>query len=392
MLAAYSRLCISGRGMAEVDILIVNGTIVDGSDEPAFQGDVAIKQGNIVAVGDRHGNGRLEGVVAAETVDASGCIVTPGWVDAHTHMDGQVTWDPWLTPSSETGVTTAICGNCGVGFAPCAASRRDFLMNLVEAIEDIPGTAIMEGLVWEWETFEEYLDALDRRSFACDVAAMIGHGPLRAWVLGENANVADTHEGHKEHAIPPELIADMATVVRNSVAAGAIGFSTSRAIYHRDMAGVLMPGTLASAAEMRALLMAISEGGGGVFGANLDFATYDDVPGGKFDSALQRDHWESEWGWIEDVARMTSNRPEIPGAGKVGMTFEVTGTPGWEHRMERVERIHERHNTHIRTQCHVRPQGFLQSITSRMNLLLLSKCDASGCPLSISLFLICCLR
>ena len=114
----------------------------------------------------RYGNGRLEGIAAAETVDATGCIVTPGWVDAHTHMDGQVTWDPWLTPSSETGVTTAIMGNCGVGFAPCAASRRDFLMNLVEAIEDIPGTAIMEGLVWEWETFEEYLDALDRRSVA----------------------------------------------------------------------------------------------------------------------------------------------------------------------------------------------------------------------------------
>jgi hypothetical protein len=211
---------------------------------------------------------------------------------------------------------------------------------------------------------------------SCDVAAMVGHGPLRAWVLGENANVADTHEGHKEHSIPPEMIADMATTVRNSIAAGAIGFSTSRAIYHRDMAGVLMPGTLASSTEMRALLMAISEGGGGVFGANLDFSTYDDVPGGKFDPALQKDHWESEWGWIEDVARMTANRPDLPGAGKVSMTFEVTGVPGYKARMDRVERINELHNTHIRTQCHVRPQGFLQSITSRMNLLLLSKCVA----------------
>ena len=137
----------------------------------------------------------------------------------------------------------------------------------------MPGTALHEGMKWEWETFEEYLDALSRKSYACDVAAMIGHGPLRAWVLGENANVADTHQGHKEHAIPPDLIEKMATTVRNSVAAGAIGFSTSRAIYHRDMAGVLMPGTLASATEMRALLMAISEAGGGVFGANMDFAT-----------------------------------------------------------------------------------------------------------------------
>lgn len=213
---------------------------------------------------------------------------------------------------------------------------------------------------------------MDRRSYACDVAAMIGHGPLRAWVLGENANVADTHAGHKEHAIPANLIADMATTVRNSVAAGAIGFSTSRAIYHRDMEGVLMPGTLASATEMRALLMAISEGGGGVFGANLDFATYDDVPGGKFVQKLQEEHWESEWGWIEDVAAATANRPDLPGAGKVGMTFEVTGVPGYQARMDRVEKINREHNTHIRTQCHVRPQGFLQSVTSRMNLLLLS--------------------
>jgi len=172
--------------------------------------------------------------------------------------------DPYLTPSSNSGVTTCIMGNCGVGFAPCAESRREFLINLVEAIEDVPGTALHEGMKWEWETFEEYLDALSRKSYACDVAAMIGHGPLRAWVLGENANVADTHQGHKEHAIPPDLIEKMATTVRNSVAAGAIGFSTSRAIYHRDMAGVLMPGTLASATEMRALLMAISEAGGGV--------------------------------------------------------------------------------------------------------------------------------
>ena len=198
------------------DMVIRNGTLVDGSDDPAFQGDIAIKDGLIIAVGDRTGTGRLD-ITGDKEFDASGCLVTPGWVDAHTHMDGQVTWDPYLTPSSNSGVTTCIMGNCGVGFAPCAESRREFLINLVEAIEDVPGTALHEGMKWEWETFEEYLDALSRKSYACDVAAMIGHGPLRAWVLGENANVADTHQGHKEHAIPPDLIEKMATTVRKFI-------------------------------------------------------------------------------------------------------------------------------------------------------------------------------
>ena len=194
----------------ECDLLIVNGTIVDGTGEPSYSGDVAVRDGLILAVGDRNGTGRLEDFVAADVHDATGCIVTPGWVDAHTHMDGQVTWDPYLSPASNGGVTTCIMGNCGVGFAPCAATRREFLINLVEAIEDVPGTAIHEGMVWNFETFEEYLDQLDGGNYACDVAAMIGHGPVRAWVLGDNANLSDRHGG-EEHPIPAEKIAAMAT-------------------------------------------------------------------------------------------------------------------------------------------------------------------------------------
>ena len=155
------------------DLKITGGTIVDGTGSDRFVGDVAIKDGKIVAVG-----ARLDGE-AAETIDASGMLVTPGFVDCHTHYDGQVTWDPLLEPSTGHGVTTVVTGNCGVGFAPVRPGTQEWLIQLMEGVEDIPGTALTEGMAWDWESFPEYLDALDRRELSIDVGTQIAHGALQ---------------------------------------------------------------------------------------------------------------------------------------------------------------------------------------------------------------------
>ena len=163
------------------DIVIRGGTILDGTGTEAFTGDIAIDGGKIAAVGGKAGPGRRE-------IDANGLLVTPGWVDVHTHYDGQATWDPVLAPSSWHGVTTILFGNCGVGFAPVRKEHRDGLIDLMEAIEDIPGTALAEGLKWDWESFPEYLDALDRMPRTIDIGAQIPHHPLRVFVMGERAH------------------------------------------------------------------------------------------------------------------------------------------------------------------------------------------------------------
>jgi len=340
------------------DFIIRGGTIVDGTGVPPVVGDVAVKGDKIWAIGPRLPfRGKHE-------YDASGMIVAPGWVDAHTHFDGQVTWDPYLTPSASGGVTTCVMGNCGVGFAPCQRERRDEMIEMVEAIEDVPREAVREGLRWEWETFEEYMDALSRRELACDVAAMVGHSTIRNWVLGDRMNLSDRPHGAENAPVQPHEIEAMAAVVRDAVAAGAMGFSTSRAIYHRDLRGVLMPGSLASSDEMLALARAIGEGGGGVFGANMDFRTYDDVPGHEFSEEKRKEHYESEWRWLDTIASESKGRTNI--------TFEAMEVNF--DRVARVEQIMRKYNdVTIRTQCHVRPQSFLQSVNSRMNLLMMSK-------------------
>jgi len=200
------------------DLVIRGGKIVDGTGAPAVNGDVAIDAGRLTAVGGKCGAARRE-------IDADGQIVTPGWVDIHTHYDGQVTWDPYLTPSSWHGVTTVVMGNCGVGFAPAQRDRHQWLIELMEGVEDIPGTALAEGIRWEWETFPEYLDALERMPRALDVGTQVAHGAVRAYVMGER--------GAKNEPATPEDIEAMAAIVREGIEAGALGFSTSRTIVHR---------------------------------------------------------------------------------------------------------------------------------------------------------------
>ena len=231
------------------DLVIRNGKIVDGSGEESFMGDIAIDGDRITKVGLVEDQGK-------EEIDAKGHLVTPGWVDIHTHYDGQVCWDSYLTPSCWHGVTTVVMGNCGVGFAPVKPGTEEFLVQLMEGVEDIPGTALHEGVTWDWESFPEYLDSIGKKNYAIDVGAMIGHGPIRSYVMGY-----DRCQG-KEEATDIE-IEKMAEITKEAIEAGALGFSTSRTYLHRDKFGEYVPGTEASAKEMRKIANAIADLGKG---------------------------------------------------------------------------------------------------------------------------------
>jgi N-acyl-D-amino-acid deacylase len=229
------------------DLVIRGGTIVDGTGAARREGDVAIDGDRIAAVGPAAGRGRRE-------IDARGLLVTPGWVDIHSHYDGQVRWDPYLTPSCWHGVTTVVMGNCGVGFAPARPDRHAWLIGLMEGVEDIPGPTLAAGLAWAWETFPEYLDALADVPRALDVAAQVPHGAVRAYVMGER--------GAKNEPATADDIRGMATIVREGIAAGALGFTTSRTQLHRAVDGEVVPGTYATEDELLGIGRAM---GGGVF-------------------------------------------------------------------------------------------------------------------------------
>jgi len=232
------------------DLVIRNGKIVDGTGAAAFTGDLAIDGGKITSVGGKAGAARRE-------IDATGLLVTPGFVDIHTHYDGQVTWDPYLTPSSWHGVTTLVMGNCGVGFAPVAPGKEEFLIGLMEGVEDIPGTALAEGIKWNWESFPEYMNAVERMKRAVDVGVQVPHGSVRAYVMGER--------GAHNEAATPEDIEKMAAVVRDGIRAGALGFTTSRTMLHRAKNKELVPGTFASEDELLGIGRALGQAGHGVF-------------------------------------------------------------------------------------------------------------------------------
>ncbi len=259
--------------MPTYDLIIRHGTIVDGTGAPRFTGDVAVKDGLIAAVGTVHGD-------AAQEIDAAGKVVAPGWVDIHTHYDGQATWDQEMAPSSWHGVTTAVMGNCGVGFAPASPDRHQWLISLMEGVEDIPGTALAEGMTWDWETFPEYLDALEKLPRTIDLGTHVPHGAVRAYVLGDR---------EQPGAVPTEQdIAQMSAIVEEGVRAGALGFSTSRTVLHKSIDGELVPGTTATAEELIAIGRAMGRVGYGVFEHTSDL-----LP-----------EW-NEFGWMEQLTRET---------------------------------------------------------------------------------------
>jgi N-acyl-D-amino-acid deacylase len=258
------------------DVVIRNASLIDGTGAPATMADVAIDGSVIADVTDagRAMSGRQE-------IDADGLLITPGFVDIHTHYDAQATWDPWMTPSAWHGVTTAVMGNCGVGFAPAAPDRHEWLIQLMEGVEDIPGSAMTEGITWEWESYPEYLDALDRLPRVIDVGSQIGHGPLRAFVMGERGAA-------NEDATDADIDA-MAALVRLALEAGALGFSTSRTPLHRSKDGELVPGTTADERELLGIATALRDTASGVFQFAPDHAL---VP-------------VQEWPWMRRLAALT---------------------------------------------------------------------------------------
>ncbi|HEY8515104.1 MAG TPA: D-aminoacylase [Candidatus Binatia bacterium] len=304
------------------DLVIRSGTVVDGTGAPRKQADIAVDGGRIVAIGKVSERGRRE-------IDAKDLLVTPGWVDVHTHYDGQVTWDPVLAPSSWHGVTTLVMGNCGVGFAPRRPGEEAFLIELMEGVEDIPGTALHEGIDWRWETFPEYLDALEAMPRTLDVAAQVPHCALRAYVLGERAHDDPT----------ADEIAEMARLTREALAAGAIGFSTSRTFLHRSKHG-LVPGTNSTPEELLRIGRALGEVGHGVFEMVAD---------------LQGQ--EPDLSWMKELCATT---------GRV-LTFALAQTAiqpnTWRETLRTVERLAAQ-GLKIVPQVPCRPTGMLFGLQS----------------------------
>ena len=255
------------------DIVIRGGTIIDGTGKATFTGDVAITGERIAAVGGKQGPGRRE-------IDAEGLLVTPGWVDVHTHYDGQAMWDPLLSPSCWHGVTTVMFGNCGVGFAPVREHHRGALMDLMEGVEEIPNAVLADGLTWDWETFPDFLDALERRPRAIDIAAQAAHLPLRVYVMGDRAVRLEDAK--------PDDIAEMRRLTIEALKAGAFGFTTSRTDSHKTPAGDMVPSRNAAADELLGIGSALGAVGAGAFGMNSDF-----------------DDEEYELAWMTQLAKET---------------------------------------------------------------------------------------
>jgi|TARA_B110000091_G_scaffold154471_1_gene164473 N-acyl-D-amino-acid deacylase len=308
------------------DSIIRNGTIIDGTGDDRFVADIAIKDGKIVKIGQIT-------ETATNEIDAKGKLVTPGWVDIHTHYDGQATWDPLLAPSSWHGVTTVVMGNCGVGFAPVKPEDRNFLIELMEGVEDIPGAALSEGIDWQWESFPEYLDTLEAIPRAIDVATQVPHGAIRAYVMGERCNT--------DYAPTEAEVNEMAELVREGVEAGALGFSSSKTLLHKDIHGEYMPGTFSGNDEMLALGLGMKGLKNSVF-------------------ELVSDHLgdDKEWAWVTDFQKQTG----------LTVTLIATTAPAYENgKMYKLAEQARAEGREIRPQAAGRPTGVLHGLQSSFN-------------------------
>jgi N-acyl-D-aspartate/D-glutamate deacylase len=325
---------IPKRITAMYDYLIKNATIVDGLGDKPYSGDVAIEGGKIAAVGKVDGS-------AKETINADGAYATPGWVDVHTHFDGQVSWDDKIDPSFSHGVTSVVMGNCGVGFAPCPPGGERGMIELMEGVEDIPGTALFEGIEWgEWETFPEYIDYLGTKQYTLDVGTQIPHSAVRNYVMGERAL-------RHEDATSDDLEA-MSKIVREGLNAGALGFSTSRTIGHRSILGEPIPGTFAEKAELLAIGRAMKEVNKGVFQA---------VPAGVVGDIAGPEKWttEQEVELFAEIARESGR----------SCTFTLVQNGNrpdqWRKCLDIVEKANAE-GISITPQIATRPIGFVTSI------------------------------
>jgi N-acyl-D-aspartate/D-glutamate deacylase len=312
--------------------LIRGGTVADGDGGEVRRADVRFEAGMITEVGPD-----LRPASDEAVVDAGGLLVTPGFVDVHTHYDGQATWDEQLAPSCWHGVTSIVMGNCGVGFAPVRPGQQQKLIELMEGVEDIPGTALAEGMTWGWESFGEYLDALDRRRWAMDVGAQVPHAAVRAYVMGERANEA--------HATAAE-VDQMRRIVRDGVAAGALGVSTTRMLAHRTSRGEIVPGTFAEEDEMAALAGALQELGTGVFEV---------VPRGMDGEVSAEAHAEMDW--MGQVARRTG-RPLI-----FSVVQTHTETDRWRLLLDQAGAL-QAQGVPIHPQVGARPTGIVFGLES----------------------------
>ena len=315
--------------MKHYDIVIKNGQIYDGTGNAPYHADIAIQDGKIAAIEPALTDS------AEQTIDAEGKIVTPGFVDVHTHYDGQATWDNHLAPSSNLGTTTVVMGNCGVGFAPCRQEDHDVLIKLMEGVEEIPETAMSEGLPWDWESFPEYLDSLDKRPRDIDVAALLPHGPLRVFVMGQRAV-------NREPATEADIEA-MKVLPKEGVDAGAVGFSTSGTLVHRSADGNLVPTYKAATRELKSLGESLSGQKGHVFQLISDW-----------------DDPQDEFSILREVSEKT-------GAKGTFTLLHLDNEPDlWEEQLSMVESA-QSEGLDIRGQVLSRPVGMMMGIPSSMN-------------------------
>jgi N-acyl-D-aspartate/D-glutamate deacylase len=314
----------------QYDLVIRDGTIVDGCGAAPRRGDVAVRGGLIAAVGSFHGTGRRE-------IDAAGWLVTPGFIDVHTHYDGQAIWSDRLNPSSSHGVTTAVVGNCGVGFAPCREADHEVLVDVMAGVEDIPGVVMTEGLTWDWETFPQFLDRLDAGRRDIDVAALLPHSPLRVYVMGPRGAA-------REPATAADL-AQMRALAAEAARAGALGFASSRLTSHRTDSGQPIPSYEAAGTEILEIARGIADGGGGL----IQFVP--DLPVGGYHQVLQP---------VFDAAHATG----------LGVTFTLlisnAGDPLWQEALTLTEQANSA-GGEVTAQVFPRPVGLMLGLELTMN-------------------------